>query len=47
MPDTIRFLLVIVGLAGLVYGSAWVLAHFPPEQTEIVKALPHDNLRQK
>jgi hypothetical protein len=47
MPDTIRFLLVIVLLGGAVYGGAWALAHFPPEQTEIVKALPHEKLRQK
>ncbi len=47
MPDTLKFLLVVAGLAGAVYGSAWALAHFPPEQTEIVKTLPHENLRQK
>lgn len=47
MPDTIRFLLVILLLGGAVYGGAWALAHFPPEQTEIVKALPHEKLRQK
>ena len=46
MPDTIRFLLVIVLLGGAVYGGAWALAHFPPEQSEVVKALPHEKLRQ-
>lgn len=47
MPDTIRFLLVIALLGGAIYGGAWALANFPPEQSEIVKALPHEKLRQK
>jgi hypothetical protein len=47
MPDTLRFLLIIACLAGAIYGGAWALANFPPEQTEIVRALPHDKLRQK
>lgn len=47
MPDTIRFLLVIILLGGAIYGGAWALAHFPPEQSEIVKSLPHEKLRQK
>jgi hypothetical protein len=47
LPDTLRFLIVVGVLAGLVYGSAWTLASFPPEQTEIVKALPHEKLRQR
>src|SRR5205823_12380094 len=47
MPDTLRFLLILACLAGLIYGSAWGLANFPPEQTEIVKSLPHEKLRQQ
>jgi hypothetical protein len=47
IPDTIRFLLIIACLSGAVYGVAWSLASFPPEQTEIVKQLPHEKLRQK
>ena len=47
MPDSIRFLLIIACLGGAVYGTAWGLANFPPEQTEIVKALPHEKLRRK
>jgi len=47
MPDTIRFLLVVILLGGAIYGGAWALAHFPPEQSEIVKSLPHEKLRQK
>ena len=47
MPDSVRFIVVIACLAGLVYGAAWLLAHFPPEQTDIVRTLPHENLRPK
>ena len=47
MPDSIRFLLIIACLGGLVYGTAWALASYPPEQTEIVKPLPHEKLRPK
>lgn len=47
MPDSIRFLLILACLAGAIYGSAWALATFPPEQTEVVKALPHAKLRQQ
>jgi hypothetical protein len=47
VPDTIRFLLIIACLVGAVYGAAWALANFPPEQTEIVKSLPHERLRQQ
>lgn len=46
MPDTIRFLLIVGLLGGAVYGVVWSLAQFPPEQTEIVKSLPHEKLRQ-
>jgi hypothetical protein len=47
LPDTIKFLLFVGLLVGAVYGSAWALANFPPEQTEIIKPLPHDRLRQR
>lgn len=47
MPDTIRFLIVMLCLAGAIYGGAWALAHFPPEQNEIVRSLPHEKLRQR
>jgi hypothetical protein len=47
MPDTLKFLLVIACLVGAVYAGAWSLAHFPPEQTEIVKPLSNEKLRQK
>ena len=47
VPDTVRFLLIIACLAGAVYGAAWGLANYPPEQTEIVKALPHEKIRQQ
>lgn len=46
IPDTLRFLLVLAVFAGAVYGGAYALATFPPEQTEIIKSLPDDKLRQ-
>jgi hypothetical protein len=45
LPDTLRFLFVIGIIVGVVYGGAWALANFPPEQTEINKPLPHEKLR--
>ncbi len=47
LPDTVKFLLVVGMLAGAVYGSAWALANFPPEQGEVIKPLPHERLRQR
>ena len=47
MPDTVKFLIVLLGLGGAIYGGAWALAHFPPEQTEIVRPLSSEKLRQK
>jgi hypothetical protein len=47
LPDSLRFLLVILILGGAVYGIVWGLANFPPEQSEIVKSLPHEKLRQR
>ncbi len=47
MPDSLRFLFVVLILGGAVYGTVWGLAQFPPEQSEIVKSLPHEKLRQK
>ena len=47
MPDTIKFLLVLLVLGGAIYGGVWALAHFPPEQAEIVKPLSSEKLRAK
>ncbi len=47
MPDSLRFLIALLIVGGVAYGSVWALANFPPEQTEIVKSLPHEKLRQK
>jgi hypothetical protein len=47
VPDSLRFLIVVTMLAGAVYGIAWTLAHIPPHQSEVVKSLPHERLRQK
>jgi hypothetical protein len=47
MPDTVKFLLVLLCVGGAVYGGVWALANFPPEQAEIVKSLPSEKLRAK
>ncbi len=46
IPDTLKIILVVCLIAGAAYGAVWGLAHFPPEQSEVVKALPHDKIRQ-
>lgn len=46
IPDTFKFLLVVAALGGLAYSAVWSLATFPPEQVEVVRALPHEKLRQ-
>jgi hypothetical protein len=47
VPDTIKFVFVAGLIVAAVYGAAYALANFPPEQSEIIKSLPHDKLRQK
>jgi len=47
LPDTLKFILVLGVLAGVIYGGVVALASFPPEQSEIIKPLPHEKLRQK
>ena len=46
MPDTIKFLIAIGLIAGAIYGAAFALASFPPEQTEITRPLSNEKLRQ-
>jgi hypothetical protein len=46
IPDTLKFLLVVGAIAGAVYGSAWSLAHFPPEQTIVTRSLSNERLKQ-
>ena len=46
IPDTLRLLIVVGAIVGAVYGGALALAHFPPEQSEVIRALPHEKLRQ-
>ena len=45
MPDSIRLLLIIGGLIGVVYGAAWVLANMPPQTVETTKELSDAPLR--
>ncbi len=47
LPDSLRFLLILACLVAVAYGTAWGLANFPPEQSEIVKSLPHEKVRQE
>jgi hypothetical protein len=46
IPDTLKFLMVVGVLAGAAYGAVWGLATFPPEQSEVIKPLPSEKLRQ-
>jgi hypothetical protein len=46
IPDTIKFLLAVGLIAGAAFGAVWGLAAFPPEQGDVIKALPHEKLRQ-
>ncbi|WP_395685892.1 hypothetical protein [Aestuariivirga sp.] len=45
MPDTVKLVLVLAVLGGVLYGGLWTLANVPPEQTEIVKPLSAEKLR--
>jgi hypothetical protein len=47
IPDTLKFLIVVGVIVGAIYGSAWTLANYPPEQAAITKALPDERLKQK
>jgi hypothetical protein len=46
IPDTLKIIFFVGVVAGAAYGAVWGLANFPPEQAEVVKALPHDKIRQ-
>ena len=45
MPDSLRFLIILGILGGVIYGGAWWLANFPPAPTEIEKPISNDRLR--
>ena len=47
MPDTVKFVVYIALVAGVIYGAAYALASFPPQQTEITRPLEHVKLRGK
>lgn len=44
MPGSLRFLLILICLGGLVYGGIYVLATMKPEQKTVVKQLPSERL---
>lgn len=46
IPDFLKFILVVAALVGAVYGGALALATFPPEQSDVIRPLPHEKLRQ-
>jgi hypothetical protein len=45
IPDTIKFIVFAGAICGAVYGTAWALAKYPPEPSEVIKPLPHEKLR--
>lgn len=47
IPDFLKFILVVAALVGAVYGGALALATFPPEQSDMIRPLPHEKLRQE
>ncbi len=46
IPDTVKFILVVGAIAASIYGGAYGLAHFPPEQSEIVRPVFSEALKQ-
>jgi len=45
IPDFLKFILIIAALVGAVYGGALALATYPPEQSDVIRPLPHEKLR--
>ncbi len=45
MPDSLRYLIILLVLGGAVYGGAWYMANFPPEPGQIEKPVTNDRLR--
>jgi hypothetical protein len=46
IPDTLKFLLIISAIVASVYGSAYGLSQFPPEQSDIVRPVFSEALKQ-
>lgn len=44
MPDSLRFLLILACLAIVGYGTVYVLSILEPQQTEIVRQVPHERM---
>lgn len=44
MPGSLRFLLILICLSGLVYGGFYALATIKPEQNTVVKTVPTERL---
>jgi hypothetical protein len=45
IPDFLKFILIIAAIVGAVYGGALALATYPPEQSDVIRPLPHEKLR--
>ena len=45
MPDSLRFLMIMSVVGGIVYGVAWWLASGPPTPVMIEKNISSDRLR--
>jgi hypothetical protein len=46
VPDSLRFLIILIILAAVAYGTIWALSTYPPEQSEVIRELPSEKLRQ-
>ena len=45
MPDSLRYLIVLAIVGGVIYGAAWWLASGPPASVTIEKTISTDRLR--
>ena len=45
MPDSLKYMLILLVVGGIAYGGAWYLANFPPGPDVISKPVKNDKLR--
>jgi len=45
MPDSLRYLIILIVLGGIIYGATWWLANSPPQAVEIEKSISTHQLR--
>jgi hypothetical protein len=46
IPDTVKFILVVGAIVASIYGGAYGLATFPPEQSEVIRPVFSEALKQ-